>query len=273
MELSMIFIATLLFITALSSSLRTQQAPEEKDSKKSLHDFYVILERIWLELRELNEQRRQANTPDPRIQLDRVSSMDGYQFEAFMAGTFQRLGYEVSPMGSSGDQGVDLLFRANGELIAVQCKNYGRPVGNTPVQEVFAGAKYHNADRTMVVAPAGFTPGAIELAERTDTQLIDLDGIERLLQQSSSRQETHGDTKPGYGKYFWWLVAIFFLFPLIISVILILIPPLGLYLMWKHTEWDNKIKWIITAITVAAVIVILIWAAITGQQPPTNQPS
>ncbi len=255
------------------SSLKTQQTPEEENSKKGLHDFYVILERIWRELRELNEQRRQSNEPDPRTQLHRISSMDGYQFEAFMAGVFQRLGHEVSPMGASGDQGVDLLFRSNTELVAVQCKNYDRPVGNTPVQEVFAGAKYHNADRTIVVAPAGFTPGAEELAGRTDTQLIDLDGIERLLERSSDRQETYGDTKPRYGKYFWWIVIVFFLFPVIISVILLLVPPVGLYLMWRYTEWSNRTKWIITIITIIVVTILLVWAGVSDQSPPTNQPS
>lgn len=270
MELFALVAATLVVSAALTNSLRTQQAPEEENSKRRLNDFYVILERIWLELRELNEQRRQSNTPDPRTHLDRISSMDGYQFETFMAGTFQRLGYEVSPMGSSGDQGVDLLFRTNGELMAVQCKNYGRPVGNTPIQEVFAGAKYHNAERTMVVAPAGFTPGAIELAERTNTQLIDLNGIERLLEQSSSKQEIHGDTKPKYGKYFGWLVAVFFLIPLIISIALILAPPVGLYLMWKYTEWSNRTKWILTIITIVVVAIVLVWAGISDQQPPAS---
>ena len=91
--------------------------------------------------------------------------MNGPQFEAFMADLLAAMGHRPTVLGGSGDQGVDILLdAADGEKVAVQCKNHAKPVGNTAVQEVFAGAAYHGGRHAWVVAPAGFTKGAFELA-------------------------------------------------------------------------------------------------------------
>lgn len=263
-----LLVIALMGVATLAICLRVQQPPEEEGSEGRSRSFYTLLEGIWLELRELNEQRRQSKTPEPRTQLSRVNSMDGYQFEAFIASIFRRQGYKVSPVGSSGDQGVDVLVESGGELCAVQCKNYGRPVGNTPIQEVFAGATYHGANRTMVVAPAGFTTGAMELAERTNTELVDQRGIETWLEQGRRHQEIHGDTQSR--SCLWVAIVVFFILPLAISLVLLLIPPVGLYLMWRYTAWTRRTKWIVTVITVVAVAALAIFVALSGSEPSAS---
>ena len=40
------------------------------------------------------------------------------------------------------------------ERVAVQCKNYGKAVGNKPIQEVYAGSRFHGCNDAWVVAPA-----------------------------------------------------------------------------------------------------------------------
>jgi restriction system protein len=64
----------------------------------------------------------------------------------------------------------------------VQCKKYGKPVGNAAVSAVYAGAKHYGAKQAWVVAPEGFTKGAIDLAKSTGVRLIGQKGIDRLLQ-------------------------------------------------------------------------------------------
>jgi len=109
-------------------------------------------------------------------------SMSGREFEGFMAELFRAAGYKVDVVGGAGDQGVDLLIKKGRKLIAVQCKKYGRPVGNKAVSAVFAGAKHYGAKQAWVVAPEGFTKGAIELAKSTGVRLIGRKGISGLLQ-------------------------------------------------------------------------------------------
>jgi hypothetical protein len=102
-------------------------------------------------------------------------------------------GYRASVLGGAGDQGVDILLTRGDEKIAVQCKNYAKPVGNTPVQEVYAGAKYHGATRAFVVAPRGYTSGAVELARRLNVELYDGRHIRKWIDQMPVEQGTTED--------------------------------------------------------------------------------
>jgi len=112
-----------------------------------------------------------------------VRSMGGTQFEVFMADLFRAMGHQVSMSGGVGDQGVDLIVNPRGERIAVQCKNHTKPVGNKPVQEVYAGARHHRCVDAWVVAPAGYTRGAIDLAESTHVSLHDADSVHEWIRK------------------------------------------------------------------------------------------
>jgi restriction system protein len=70
-----------------------------------------------------------------------------------------------------------------GERVAVQCKNYSRPVGNGPVQEVYAGARHHRCVEAWVVSPAGYTRGALDLAKSTGVTLHDADTIHQWIRK------------------------------------------------------------------------------------------
>ena len=91
------------------------------------------------------------------------------------------LGYSTAVLGGSGDQGVDIIAIAKESKVAVQCKNYKKPVGNKPVQEVFAGSKHHHCKQAWVVAPAGYTKGAEELAQSVGVALFDVDSIRQWI--------------------------------------------------------------------------------------------
>jgi hypothetical protein len=126
------------------------------------------------------------------IQPRDFTQMSGIEFEHYMANVFEALGYDATVLGGTGDQGVDLLLRKDHELVAVQCKNYGQRIGNKPVQEVFAGARHRGAHQAWVVAPAGFTRGALELARSTEVKLFDSTHIERWLNQAHSHRRVIG---------------------------------------------------------------------------------
>lgn len=110
-----------------------------------------------------------------------VRSMDGARFEVFVADLFRAMGHRVVPCGGPGDQGVDIVLNPGGGRIAVQCKNHAVPVGNRPVQEVYAGARHHRCVEAWVVAPAGYTSGARALAKSTGVSLYDADAVRRWI--------------------------------------------------------------------------------------------
>jgi len=84
-----------------------------------------------------------------------------------------------------------------GERIAVQCKNHSAPVGNRPVQEVYAGARHHRCVEAWVVAPTGYTSGARDLAKSTGVSLHDADTIRQWIKRVDNlEKELASDTRP-----------------------------------------------------------------------------
>jgi HJR/Mrr/RecB family endonuclease len=131
-------------------------------------------------------------TPTARelaLRFEAVRSMSGAQFEVFTADLFRALGHQTTMLGGAGDQGVDVIVNRRGERVAVQCKNHRRPVGNRPVQEVFAGARHHRCVEACVVAPGGYTSGAIALAGSTGVSLYDADSVRQWIRQVDKLEE------------------------------------------------------------------------------------
>ena len=156
----------------------------------------------WWAYRRVTRYRTMEATELAR-HLANVRSMSGGQFEVFVAEVFRAMGHRAQVMGGSGDQGVDVVVATpDGRKIAVQCKNYARPVGNKPVQEVYAGARHHGCSQGWVVAPAGFTKGARELATSVGVNLFDERGIRSWIAQveKAARAQREAADKPTGGQ-------------------------------------------------------------------------
>jgi restriction system protein len=119
--------------------------------------------------------------------LGTVRYMSGAQFEGFVAEIMRGLGYRATVLGGSGDQGVDVIATAGKERLAIQCKNHAKPVGNKPVQEVYAGARHHRCTAAWVVAPEGFTKGAVELARSVGVSLRDAQDLRGWIRQIDAK--------------------------------------------------------------------------------------
>jgi len=143
----------------------------------------------------------QTPTTPTALELSRrfesARSMDGASFEIFVADLFKAMGHRVVLCGGVGDQGVDIVVNPRGECIAVQCKNHSAPVGNRPVQEVYAGARHHRCVEAWVVAPTGYTSGARDLAKSTGVSLHDADTIRQWIKRVDNlEKELASDTRP-----------------------------------------------------------------------------
>jgi len=128
--------------------------------------------------------------------FEAVRFMSGTQFEVFVADLFRAMGHQVLMSGGVGDQGVDIVMNPGGERIAVQCKNHVRPVGNKPVQEVYAGARHYRCVEAWVVAPAGYTRGAIDLAKSTNVSLYDADSVHEWIRKVHALEKERASGPP-----------------------------------------------------------------------------
>lgn len=102
---------------------------------------------------------------------------DGPGFERYVQQRLTQAGYFVRNTGAGSDFGVDLLATRNGQTVAIQTKNYAKPVGVRAVQEVNAGKAYHRADEAWVVSRSGFTHQAKTLAKATNVRLVDVNNL------------------------------------------------------------------------------------------------
>jgi len=133
---------------------------------------------------------------DLYLELQNVSAMSGTQFEVFVRRVLTALGYNARVLGGSGDQGVDVIASKDGNKVAIQCKNYNKPVGNKPVQEVYAGSKHRRCDHAWVVAPAGYTKGAHELAQSVGVSLLDARAIQAWIRQVDEKERNQANSEP-----------------------------------------------------------------------------
>ncbi|GEO99825.1 restriction endonuclease [Methylobacterium haplocladii] len=110
---------------------------------------------------------------------------DGVAYERFCAGLLRQAGWQARPTQASGDQGADVIAERGGTRLVVQCKRYGKPVGNGAVQEVAAAARHWSAEMAAVVSNAGFTPAARKLAATTGVLLLHHDDLAELYPMRS----------------------------------------------------------------------------------------
>ncbi len=66
-----------------------------------------------------------------------VERMTWKELETSATKVFNRIGYEVTHSGQTGDHGVDVrLVNPHRQIEIVQCKQYGKPVGEPEVRDL-----------------------------------------------------------------------------------------------------------------------------------------
>lgn len=127
-----------------------------------------------------DEYKVKFETPNPMVYID---SLSGKDFEEWCAQLIRKNGFKnvvVTP--GSGDHGVDIVAEKEEVLYAIQCKRYTSDVGNTPIQEVYAGKEMYNCQVAAVMTNQHFTDGAKALATKTRVLLWDREKIMSMMQ-------------------------------------------------------------------------------------------
>lgn len=118
-------------------------------------------------------------------------NMSGFEFEKAIAALYRQYGYDAYVTQATGDGGVDVILRRNGECVAVQCKHHANPVGPKDIRElqgvVMTSDEY---DYGIFVSWNGFTPGALEEArEKAQRVRIDLVAARDILAMADKAHE------------------------------------------------------------------------------------
>jgi restriction system protein len=102
-----------------------------------------------------------------------IDVMQGTDFEKYLGGLFEDMGYKVEFTPATGDYGADLILRKGGKCIAVQAKRYKSTVGVSSVQQVYSAKSYYKANDAWVVTNNTFTKNACSLAKNNGVKLVD----------------------------------------------------------------------------------------------------
>ena len=115
--------------------------------------------------------------------VDNFLTMSGMEFEKFLENLFEEMGYLVTLTPASGDAGADLILEKHGKKTVVQAKRHSQKVSNSAVQEVHTAVSIYHADKGMVVTTNEFQNSAIEAANATGVELIDIHKLKEWIDE------------------------------------------------------------------------------------------
>jgi len=122
-------------------------------------------------------QKKEKETALLLSNIESLDSMNGIDFEEYLAALFKKEGYGVKLTKTSGDYGVDLILSKSEnndtKKIIVQAKRYHKNVSISAVQEIFAARDHYGIYKAWVVTNSYFTGPAIKLAKSNGITLID----------------------------------------------------------------------------------------------------
>lgn len=132
-----------------------------------------IEEDLRTQIEELIEAQIEEKTKEHHsINTKFDNTMDGFEYEHYVAKLFQESGWQAKVTQGSGDQGADVLANKDGISMAVQCKKYSKPVGNKAVQEVASAKGFYKTNLAIVVTNNDYTPSAKALAKELNIALL-----------------------------------------------------------------------------------------------------
>src|SRR6266536_584025 len=116
--------------------------------------------------------------------IERLRTIDWFQFEKVVAAAYRKLGYRVTRRGGANpDGGIDLILEKNGEQTAVQCKHWKiRDVGVRAVREFLGALTDAGLKKGVVVTLCGYTGDAKQLAEKHGIEILNETALVSLLE-------------------------------------------------------------------------------------------
>ena len=121
--------------------------------------------------------------------IEKLRTIDWFQFEKLVARMYANLGYSVERRGGANpDGGIDLIIEKEGQRIAIQCKQWKKwTVGVRAIREFVGALTVASIDRGIFVTLCGYTGEAKQLAESRGITILNETGLAAMLEQTGAR--------------------------------------------------------------------------------------
>ena len=114
------------------------------------------------------------------FRLTDIDTMDGLDFERYVADRLKQQGYSNVSLTEQYDYGVDIIAHKDGIRWGIQVKRYSGLVKADAVRQVVSGLRAYDCDRAMVITNSVFSRVAVQLADWNDCVLIDRSELAQL---------------------------------------------------------------------------------------------
>jgi hypothetical protein len=120
--------------------------------------------------------------------LEQLRSIDWFQFEKLVALAYRKLGYIVTRRGGANpDGGIDLVIEKDGQVSAVQCKQWKTwNVGVKAVREFLGALTHADIQRGIFITLRGYTGDAKQLAEEHGIEIVNEVGLAQMLEETDA---------------------------------------------------------------------------------------
>jgi Holliday junction resolvasome RuvABC ATP-dependent DNA helicase subunit len=108
---------------------------------------------------------------------DQIRSMDGLEFEYWVADLFRRAGFQVEITQASGDHGVDLWAYSGTRMVAVQCKRWDGAIGEPVLRDLYGAMTAAKAQCGCLVTTGSFTAQASQFSRDKPLRLVGFDAL------------------------------------------------------------------------------------------------
>ena len=131
-----------------------------------------------------------------------IETLDGYEFQKFVANLFKQLGFVNVELGPpTADGGIDISIEEKSTIghmrFVVECKHHPEKAIGRPVVQKLHSAVMHTPtlDKGIIVTSGHFSSQAIRYAEEVGIELIDIEKLEELARKVglSSASNKHED--------------------------------------------------------------------------------
>jgi restriction system protein len=106
-----------------------------------------------------------------------VDTMDGLEFEKYVAQILKTRGYSKVKLTEKYDLGVDIIAEKDGVRWGIQVKRYNGLVGASAVRQVVTALPLYKCDRAMVITNSIYTKNAEKLAAGNNCVLMGRDSL------------------------------------------------------------------------------------------------
>lgn len=119
------------------------------------------------------------------ITIAAIDSMDGLEFERYLADLLRKRGYTNIRLTEKFDLGIDIVAQKNGITWGIQAKRYNSPVKAEAVRQAYTALNRYECDRAMVITNSIYSHQAQALARDNQIPLIDRQTLSKWIYEVS----------------------------------------------------------------------------------------